>query len=77
MGRDLKTWERKTLRKIYAPTYENEFWAIKTEQEIYNTVISPYSAADGLAYCKTGWCKASKEGAGKQTRRTKKKGKLN
>jgi hypothetical protein len=67
------TRERKTLRKIYTPTYKNNYWAIKTEQGIYNTVIFPYGATDGLACCKTGWYKASKEGAGTQTRRMKKK----
>jgi hypothetical protein len=33
-GRDLMTWERKTTRKIYTPPYENDYWTIKTEQEI-------------------------------------------
>jgi hypothetical protein len=49
--------------------------AIKTEQEIYNTAISPYSATDGLACCKTGWYKDSKEGAGTQKKENEKKGK--
>jgi hypothetical protein len=29
MGRDLMTWERKPLRKIYAPTNINDYWTIK------------------------------------------------
>ena len=76
MGRDLMTWGRKTLRKIYPPTYKNDYWKIKTEQEIYSKIIYPYSAADGLACRKTEWYKTSKEAAGKQTSRTKKKGRL-
>jgi hypothetical protein len=34
MGRVLMTWERKILRIIYGPTYENGHWRIKTNQEM-------------------------------------------
>jgi hypothetical protein len=64
MERDLMTWGRKHPRKIYPPTYKNDYWKIKTELEIYNTIISPYSAADDLACRKTEWYKSSKEAAG-------------
>jgi len=29
------TWERKVLRMIYGPTYENGHWRIKINQEMY------------------------------------------
>jgi hypothetical protein len=41
MERALMTWERKILRKIYGPTYENGSWGIKMNQKIYNTHKSP------------------------------------
>jgi hypothetical protein len=37
----LLTWERKIFRKIYGPTYENGYWRIKINQEIYNKFKSP------------------------------------
>jgi hypothetical protein len=43
------------------------------EHVIYITVISPYSATDGLVCCKNGWHKASKEAVGTQTKSTKKR----
>jgi hypothetical protein len=36
MERVLMTWERKIVRKIHGPTYENGCWRIKMNQEIYN-----------------------------------------
>jgi hypothetical protein len=30
----LMTWERKILRKVYGPTYENEHWRIKINSEL-------------------------------------------
>jgi hypothetical protein len=30
----LMVFERKILRKIFGPTYENGFWRIKTNQEL-------------------------------------------
>jgi hypothetical protein len=66
---------KETLSKIYTQTYKNDYGTIKTAQEIYNTVTYLYSATDGLACCKTGWYRTSKEAAGTQTRRTGKKGK--
>lgn len=31
----LNAWERKVLRKIFGPTYEQGFWRIKTNAELY------------------------------------------
>jgi hypothetical protein len=42
MERVLMMWERKILRKIYGPTYENGCERIKMSQEIYNKFKSPY-----------------------------------
>jgi ubiquitin-protein ligase len=41
MERDLMTWERKILRKIYGTTYENGYWRIEMNQEIYNKFKPP------------------------------------
>jgi hypothetical protein len=30
----LRTWERKVLRKIYGPVYENGIWRIRTNKEL-------------------------------------------
>jgi hypothetical protein len=30
----LRTWERKVLRKIYGPVYDNGIWRIKTNKEL-------------------------------------------
>jgi hypothetical protein len=30
----LGTWERKVLRKIYGPVYDNEIWRIRTNKEL-------------------------------------------
>jgi hypothetical protein len=32
--RSLRTWERKVLRKIYGPVYENGIWRIRTNKEL-------------------------------------------
>jgi hypothetical protein len=32
--RSLRTWERKVLRKIYAPVYDNGIWRIRTNKEL-------------------------------------------
>jgi hypothetical protein len=58
-------WERKILRKIYRPTYENGYWRIKMFQEIYNkfksldivTVLIP-----GVARSKAWVCGCSRDG---------------
>jgi hypothetical protein len=34
MEKMLMTWERKILRKIYFPTYENGHWRIKINSEL-------------------------------------------
>jgi hypothetical protein len=34
MTHRLMVFERKILRKIFGPTYENAFWRIKTSQEL-------------------------------------------
>jgi hypothetical protein len=31
-------FEKKILRKIFGPTYENGFWRIKTDQELDKTI---------------------------------------
>jgi hypothetical protein len=41
MERVLMKWERKILRKIYGSIYENGYWRIKMNQEIYNKFKSP------------------------------------
>jgi hypothetical protein len=30
----LRTWERKVLRKIYGPVYDNGIWRIRTNKEL-------------------------------------------
>jgi hypothetical protein len=35
------TWERKILRKLYGPPYDNVYWRVKMNREIYNKFISP------------------------------------
>jgi hypothetical protein len=32
--RSLRTWERKVLRKIYVPVYDNGNWRIRTNKEL-------------------------------------------
>jgi hypothetical protein len=32
--RSLRTWERKVLRKIYGPVYDNGIWRIGTNKEL-------------------------------------------
>jgi hypothetical protein len=32
--RSLRTWERKVLRKIYGPVYDNGIWRIRTNKEL-------------------------------------------
>jgi hypothetical protein len=32
--RSLRTWERKVLRKIYGPMYDNGIWRIRTNKEL-------------------------------------------
>jgi hypothetical protein len=32
--RSLRTWERKMLRKIYGPVYDNGIWRIRTIKEL-------------------------------------------
>jgi hypothetical protein len=32
--RSLRTWERKVLRKIYVPVYDNGIWSIRTNKEL-------------------------------------------
>jgi hypothetical protein len=38
----LITWERKILRKIYGPTYENTHWRIKINSELESKYKSQY-----------------------------------
>jgi hypothetical protein len=52
-------YERKILRKIFGPTYENDIWRIKTNQELDKIIkhknIINYATAqnlDGLAILK-------------------------
>jgi hypothetical protein len=40
-GPALMTWERKILRKKYGPAYENSYWRIKMNKEIYNQFQYP------------------------------------
>jgi hypothetical protein len=32
--RSLRTWERKVLKKIYGPVYDNGIWRIRTNNEL-------------------------------------------
>jgi len=32
------TWDRRILRKIYGPTYENCYWRIKVNKEFYTAI---------------------------------------
>jgi hypothetical protein len=32
--RSIRTWERKLLRKIYGPAYDNGIWRIRTNKEL-------------------------------------------
>jgi hypothetical protein len=32
--RSIQTWERKVLRKIYGPVYDNGIWRIRTNKEL-------------------------------------------
>jgi hypothetical protein len=38
MEKMLMTWERKILRKIYGPTYENGHWRIKINSELETNI---------------------------------------
>jgi hypothetical protein len=38
---DLMTCEKKILRKMCGPTYENGYWRIKMNQDIYDKFQSP------------------------------------
>jgi hypothetical protein len=42
MEKMLMTWERKILRKIYGPTYENGHWRIKINSELENKYKPKY-----------------------------------
>jgi hypothetical protein len=48
MERMLMTWERKILRKIYGPTYENLHWRIKINSELE----SKYKSQDSVSVIK-------------------------
>ena len=37
----LITWERKILRKIYGPKFENEKWKLRNNMELKDQYISP------------------------------------
>jgi hypothetical protein len=54
MERGLMTWERKILRKIYGPTYENGYWRIKMNQEIYNKFKFP-NIVNVIKVCRLEW----------------------
>jgi hypothetical protein len=43
--RSLRTWERKVLRKIYGPVYDNGLWRIRTNKEL----MSLYQEFDTVA----------------------------
>ena len=36
MERAYRTWEREILRKTYGPMWDNGYWRIKMNQEIYS-----------------------------------------
>jgi hypothetical protein len=44
------TWERKILRKIYSPAYENGHWRIKINSELE----SKYKSQDSASVTKVG-----------------------
>jgi hypothetical protein len=48
MEKMLMTWERKILRKIYGPTYENGHWRIKINSELE----SKYKSQDTVSVIK-------------------------
>ena len=48
------TWERKILRTIYGPIYENGSWTIKMYQEIYNKLKSP-GIVTVITACRLEW----------------------
>jgi hypothetical protein len=54
MERVFMTWERKILRKPYGPTYENGYWRIKMNQEIYNKFKSP-NTLTAIKVCRLEW----------------------
>jgi hypothetical protein len=43
--RSLRTWERKVLRKIYVPVYDNGIWRIRTNKEL----VALYQELDIIA----------------------------
>jgi hypothetical protein len=77
MERYLVTRERKILRKMYGPTYENGYWrgSLLINLNIRVLLLQPqYIDKHGLGYCKNGWrqdCRTLLDG--KQGRGTKKK----
>ena len=38
----IAAWERKILRRIYGPKYENEEWKIRTNKELYDLYGEPH-----------------------------------
>jgi hypothetical protein len=50
----LMTWERKILRKIYGPAYENVYYRIKVNEEISNLFKSP-DIVTVIKVCKLEW----------------------
>jgi hypothetical protein len=46
--RSLRTWERKVLRKIYGPVYDNVIWRIRTNKEL----MALYQELDTVAEIK-------------------------
>jgi hypothetical protein len=46
--RSLRTWERKVLRKIYGPAYDNGIWRIRRNKEL----MALYQELDTVAEIK-------------------------
>jgi hypothetical protein len=44
--RSLRTWERKVLRKIYGPGYDNGIWRIRTNKELMALYQELYIVAE-------------------------------
>jgi hypothetical protein len=72
--------ENENTEKIYGPTYKNDYWRIKLNQEMYNKFNSPniitvikVCRLKVWACCKIGWYKDSNEVTGRQARRREKK----
>jgi len=51
----LMVFERKILRKIIGPTYENGFWRIKTNQEL-DKIIKRKNVINCARAQRLGWC---------------------